>query len=88
MNGRPVNPMTAKIPVTVSLNGKKIKISDSDEEYIAKLKRPAEKQLGLNEQDNSTDTSALQSLNGLKHLHFNDPETLITFEGSGYLLIR
>ena len=79
--------MTAKIPVTVSLNGKKIKISDSDEEYIAKLKKPAEKQLGLNEQDNSTDTTALQSLNGLKHLHFNDPETLITFEGSGDLLI-
>ena len=88
MDSRPVNPMTAKIPVTVSLNGKKIKISDSDEEYIAKLKRPAEKQLGLNEQDNSTDTSALQSLNGLKHLHFNDPESLITFEGSRYLLIR
>ena len=59
LNGRPVNPMAAKIPVTVPLNAKKLKISDSDEEYIAKLKRPAEKQLGLNERDNSTDTSAL-----------------------------
>lgn len=60
VNGRPVNPMTAKIPIAVSLTGKKKKAFQAQlKKYIAKLEKPAEKQLALNEQDKNSSTSAL-----------------------------
>jgi murein DD-endopeptidase len=52
--------MTAKIPIAVSLTGKKKKAFQAQlKKYIAKLEKPAEKQLALNEQDKNSTKSAL-----------------------------
>ncbi len=61
VNGRPVNPMTAKIPIAVSLTGKKKKAFQSKlKSYLARLDKPStEKQLALNSDKTGTKSSTL-----------------------------
>lgn len=60
VNGRPVNPMTAKIPIAVSLTGKKKKAFEAQlKKYIAQLEKPAEKQLALNEEEKRSKSTTL-----------------------------
>ena len=59
VNGRPVNPMTAKIPIAVSLKGKKKKAFQAQlKSYIARLNASdsAEKQLALSDSKRSSST--------------------------------
>lgn len=54
VNGRPVNPMTAKIPIAVSLTGKKKEAFQAQlKKYIAKIEQPTDKQLALNKSQTS-----------------------------------
>lgn len=57
VNGRPVNAMTAKIPIAVSLTGKKKEAFQRQlKDYLAKIETANKQQLVLNKQNADTST--------------------------------